>query len=664
MKSIDNLAPSNKACPETEKYDASCITVLSGLEAVRKNPSMYIGSTDADGLHHMVFEAVDNAIDEALAGYCTLIEITLHRDGSCSVFDNGRGIPTENHPTENCPACEVVFTRLYSGGKFHRGSYHRSSGLHGVGISCVNALSAWLDLEIWRDGHHYRERFARGSVVSNLEDLGPASSTGTKISFLPDPRIFPDDQRFGFEFLAQRLEELAFLHQGISIRITDEALGETRHYQYDTGITGFIKRLTESTTALHPEPVMIEFRSEDVEFELAMQWTSGYGENIHSYVNSVNTIYGGSHVSGLKTGLTRSINAYAAEAGLLNPANGERITTFDILEGLTCVLAVRMNCPQYESQTKTSLSNHFMLDLVDRAVYDRFLAILRDQSSLALKVVNRALDATRARVAARLAGDRARFQVSDFRVSEEVYKKQFGIRSKNWHQSAVWIANEELLHKHVEHLKFSDDARLLDVCCGSGVVGGSFRGKVKTMIGLDLTPEMVKLARERLDEVHQGTVYDIPFPAASFEVVVTREVLHLLPNPQIPVAEIYRVLKPGGQFIVGQILPFGHEDGPWMYRVFKKKQPLIFNMFQEDDFRALLLGAGFNTLEMTEYNLWESIDVWINTHETTNLHRHEIRDLFYNAPPEVKAIHPFEILPSGEIRDLWRWCIFSCRKPT
>ena len=645
------------------KYDAASITVLSSLEAVRKNPGMYIGSTDQAGLHHLVYELVDNAIDESQAGYCRQISVTLAPDGSCAVEDDGRGIPVDHHPGENCPACEVVLTRLHAGGKFKKDSYLYTAGLHGVGLSCLNALSQSLTLEIWRDGFAYRQLYAGGRPLGPLERGAASERHGTRITFRPDPTIFDDNLAFVYEVLARRLQELAFLHPGLSIRIEDQRDGRQANFQYQSGILGFLRHLNREMAVLHPEPLCISHRQADLEFEIVMQWTAGYGENILSYVNSINTVHGGTHLSGLKNALTRVMNGYAEENGLLNAENGERIATLDILEGLSCVLKVNMASPAFEGQTKTRVTNRELRSAIDERVNNELLRLLRNDSKLAMLLVNKGLEATRARLAARRASERVRIQSVDRKIDKEVYQKQFGIRSKNWHQSAVWIANNDLLAEHVKHLRPKSTAKMLDVCCGSGVVGASFDGKVGTKFGLDITPEMIALARTRLDQMTQGSVYDLPFQDQAFDLVVNREVLHLLPTPERPVSEVYRVLKPGGQFIVGQILPFGPQDAAWMCRVFKKKQPLIYNMFQEEDFRKLLLGAGFIDLTMSEYNLWESIDVWIDTHETTTLHRHEIRDLFYNAPREVREVHPFEISPSGEIRDLWRWCVFSATKP-
>ena len=646
-------------------YNAHSIKVLSGLEAVRQNPAMYIGSTSQEGLHHLLYEAVYNSIDESLAGECSSINITIKKDNSCSIEDNGRGIPVDNHPTENCPACEVVMTTLHAGGKFQGTSYLKTAGLHGVGISCVNALSKNFIFETWRDNIHYQQDFAYGKKITELQNLGTENQRGTRITFLADENIFEHNTTFSYEIISKRLKELAFLHPGILITFIDERINAKETFQYSSGILGFVEDINASRTVIHAQPAHIQYLDDELELDLAFQWTTGYGENILSFVNSINTIYGGTHVSGLKTGLTKAINTYAEQTGLLQSSNVDHIITFDIFEGLTSVLSLKMNNPNFEGQTKTRLTSSNIQHKINDIIIEKFSKILQQDSKLALCIVNRALDATQARLAARRASERVNFQNMELRgVSEEVYRQQFGIRSKNWHDSADWITDEELLSHHVEHLDVPEDAQMLDVCCGSGVVGASFKNKVGKISGLDLTPQMIDLAKTRLDEVHKGTVYDIPFKENSFDVVVTREVLHLLPNPEKPVSEIFRVLKPGGQFIVGQILPFGAEDGPWMYRIFKKKQPLIFNMFQEEDFRQMLLGAGFIDLKMTEYNLWESIDVWIDTHETSSLHRHEIRDLFYNAPEEAKDIHPFEILPTGEIRDLWRWCIFSVKKPS
>lgn len=645
-------------------YDAASITVLSGLEAVRRNPGMYIGGTDSTGLHHLIFELLDNAIDEARVGCCTRIGVILSEDGSCTVEDDGRGIPVAEHPTEKIPACQLVLTRLHAGGKFSRAAYRYSAGLHGVGLSCINALSARLTLEIERDGQEYRQEYRMGQPVTDLETVGPAIGHGTRIGFHPDPVIFAGAGQFSAELLAGRLKELAFLHSGLWLTLDDQRPGGSRQeFRFDTGIAGFVAQLGGAEKPLHPEPLAIRFTEGGLRGEIGLQWTCGYGGNIQSFVNGVNTVYGGTHLDGLKIALTRTINGCAAEMRMLHRENGEHITTFDILEGLIGVISLEVAAPKFEGQTKTRITNPELALLVERAVNTTLREILHRDRPLALKVVGRALDAGRARLAARRVGERLRSAGNVAGFSREEYQKQFGIRSRNWHQSATWIAHDGLLAEHANHLQLAGNARLLDVCCGSGVVGAAFGEKVGEKIGLDITPEMLNLASTRLDRVVQGNVYHIPFADESVDLVVNREVLHLLPTPELPVAEIFRVLKPGGQFIVGQILPYGPEDAAWMYRVFKKKQPLICNMFQEENFRELLLGAGFTDLKMSEYRLWESIDLWIDTHETTPLHRHEIRELFHHAPREAREVHPFEITPAGEIRDLWRWCIFSARKP-
>ncbi|MCM4083544.1 methyltransferase domain-containing protein [Paractinoplanes hotanensis] len=643
-------------------YDAATIVVLSGLEGVRRHPSMYIGSVGAAGWHHLVGELVDNAVDEAEAGHCRTIEVVLHRDGSCSVTDDGRGIPVDPHPDSRRPAAEVLLTTLHSGSKFQPGTYRTSAGLHGVGLSCVNALSAWLDLDVWRDGGHYRQSYAQGVPTAELQRVGDPDRRGTRIRFLPDETVLEPVQ-FSADVVCSRLEEVAFLHPALTLHLRNERTGEHVQLSYQSGVGGLLRHRHREAVWVHQEPITVRHEAEDFALEAAFCWTDGYTEDIHSFVNSVRTEHGGAHVDGLRAALAEVINEYARSRGLLDAAMGERITTVDILEGLAAVVAVRMSNPRFDGQTKKRLQSGQVTGSVRAAVaaaLDRQLALDDD---LGQRLVKRTLDSARARLAARLASRAAVVRHRTIEIDYAVYQRQFGIRSRNWHDSCSWLTDEGLLARHADLCDVAPDARMLDVCCGSGVVGNAFRGRVGEMVGLDITPEMVALASRRLDKVYQGTVYDLPFPDASFDLVVNREVLHLLPNPEKPVSEVFRVLKPGGQFIVGQIMPYGDEDAYWMFRIFKKKQPLLFQMFREPDFRRLLLSARFTGLEMDEYLLWESIDKWIDTHETTPAHRQEIYRLFYDAPAHVRAVHPFEVGADGSVRDQWRWCVYSVRKP-
>jgi DNA gyrase subunit B len=643
-------------------YDASSITVLPGMKAVRAQPAMYVGSTGDDGLHHLVFELVENAIDESLAGHCTHIGIVLHVDGSCTVTDNGRGIPVDLHSETGRPACEVVLTTLHAGGKFQGDSYGLSGGLHGVGLSCVNALSTWLRLEIRRDGATWSQRFAEGEVQGDLQKSeNDTGSTGTSLHFLPDAGIFTEANGLSTERIANRLQELAFLHPGLSLSI--DAPGTQESWCYESGILGFVEHLNRNRTPLHPDPIHIRGNVEGVEVEAALQWTTSWAEEITSYTNSIHTHHGGTHVAGLHAAIGHTANRFAADRGLLNAENGEHLAALDVIEGLTCVLSLKMPGAQFEGQTKAKLSNPGAMGLVRDVVIRELSEFLETHPDVAANIVGKAIEASRARAAARRASERARYQAIDPTKSKEIYQKQFGIRSANWHDSCTWLTDTDLLSAHADLCKVGPDAKLLDVCCGSGVVSNSFGEKVAHKTGLDLTAEMRALASTRLDEVVEGNVYKIPFEDNHFDIVVTREVLHLLPQPEKPLSEIFRVLKPGGQFIVGQIMPYGVVDAAWMFRIFKKKQPLFFNNFLEPEFRDLLAGVGFALDEVRELLVWEDIDLWIDTHETTSLHRHEIRDLYYNAPRDVRAIHPFEITADGTIRDQWRWCIYSSFKP-
>lgn len=645
----------------TERYTADDIVVLSGLEAVRKNPWMYIGSVSAAGAHQLLHELVHNSVDEALAGHCTKIVVTLGPD-FCRVDDDGRGIPTEPHPTEGISACEVVLTKLHSGSKFTRSSNRFSSGLHGVGLSCVNALSSWLTVEIRRGGKAYTQGFKQGVPGSPLKAVGAATGQGTRIAFWPDLGIFKTFSGFLQEDCRRFLEELSFLIPGVEFTLAVEPENTSVTFKTDAGIAGLHARLNPKARPLFAELLKVRISDETLSCAAVLQWTAERESTVASYVNCVNTVHGGTHVSAFRAGLTRAIDRIMAETGKRGGPD-DRMEVDEATEGLTAVLDLKLVHPNFEGQTKSRLTNAEISETIENATADQVLDALRKNPRIAAVVTDKILQVRNARIAARRAAEKIYFQQKDWRINEEVYKEQFGARSKNWHESAVWITDKELLKAHADMCKQGKDALALDVCCGSGVVGASFKGRVKKVTGLDLTPEMVGLAKTRLDEVRQGNVYKIPFKDDTFDLVCTREVLHLLPYPEKPVAEIFRVLKPGGQFIVGQILPFGEDDAAWMYRVFKKKQPLIFNMFQEEDFRRMLSEGGFVDLEMKEMNVWESIDVWIDSYETTPLARHEIRQLFAHAPAEAKAVHPFKISPSGEISDLWRWCIFSVRKP-
>jgi len=390
------------------EYDAGSIQVLEGLEAVRKRPAMYIGDTAERGLHHLVYEVVDNSIDEALAGYCDEIVVTLHEDGSCSVLDNGRGIPVAMHPTEGRPAAEVVLTVLHAGGKFDSSSYKVSGGLHGVGVSCVNALSGWLKLDVWRDGTHYTQHYAQGDPQVPLSPVGETEQRGTRISFLPDPEIFTETVELNFDRLSGRLRELAFLNPGVMIRIEDLRDGRRHDFQYEGGIKSFVEHLSANKTHLHEPPVYMVGEREGVAVEIALQWTSAYSETLLTFANNINTIEGGTHLTGLRAGLTRTLNAHAQANNLLKSAKGTSLGGDDVREGLVGVLSVKIPEPQFEGQTKTKLGNSEVKGLVEAIVNDILAAFLDENPQVAKAVVAKALDAARARDAARKARELSR----------------------------------------------------------------------------------------------------------------------------------------------------------------------------------------------------------------------------------------------------------------
>jgi DNA gyrase subunit B len=389
------------------KYTAESIKVLKGLEAVRKRPAMYIGSTAPEGLHHLVYEVADNSIDEALAGFCKNIDVLIHVDNSVTVIDDGRGIPVETHKKEKRSAAEVVMTMLHAGGKFDDKTYKVSGGLHGVGVSVVNALSRRLDLEVRRDGGIYTQSYERGIPLGKLKQVGKTKKTGTKVTFWPDDEIF-DTTEFNFEILTQRMRELSFLNRGIRITITDERIDKSHEFQYKGGITEFVQYLNQSKTVLNPRPIYFECQKEDIQIELAFQYSTGYTETIFTFVNNINTTEGGAHLIGFKAALTRTINNYAVVNNLLKDLGAGAISGDDTREGLCAVLSVKMRDPQFEGQTKTKLGNSEVKGIVESLVNEKLMAYLEENPTNAKRIILKALDAARAREAARKARELAR----------------------------------------------------------------------------------------------------------------------------------------------------------------------------------------------------------------------------------------------------------------
>ena len=392
--------------PET-KYTAESIKVLKGLEAVRKRPAMYIGSTGPDGLHHLVYEVVDNSIDEALAGHCKNIDVLIHVDNSVTVIDDGRGIPVEMHKKEKKSAAEVVMTMLHAGGKFDDKSYKVSGGLHGVGVSVVNALSKRLDLEVKRDGGIFTQSYERGIPLARLKQVGKTKKSGTKTTFWADEEIF-ETTEFNFEVLTQRMRELSFLNRGIRITITDERAGKSHEFQYKGWIVEFVQFLNQNKNVLNPRPIYFESQKDDIIVELAFQYNAGYSETIFTFVNNINTHEGGTHLIGFKSALTRCINAYAEAHNLLKELGSGTIGGDDTREGLCAVLSVKMRDPQFEGQTKTKLGNSEVKGVVESLVNEKLAAYLEENPTNAKRVILKALDAARAREAARKARELAR----------------------------------------------------------------------------------------------------------------------------------------------------------------------------------------------------------------------------------------------------------------
>ena len=392
------------------EYTADNIRVLEGLEGVRKRPAMYIGSTGEIGLHHLVYEVVDNAVDEALAGHCDTVEVTIHIDNSITIFDNGRGIPVDTHAVEGVSAAEVVMTKLHAGGKFDANSYKVSGGLHGVGVSCVNALSETLKMEIWRDGFAWEQEYSRGIPTNGLQRMGRSRKRGTRITFRPDTDIFTTTE-FKHEVLANRLREMAFLNAGLTIVLNDERVErEPQNFCFQGGIAEFVAYLNRGKSTLHPDPISFhderDFSGGVVSTDIALQYNDSYQENLFSFANTINTIEGGTHLSGFRSALTRTINAYAKAANLLKNAK-ESLTGDDVREGLTAVVSVKLPQPQFEGQTKGKLNSDIQGQIVS-AVNDRLGEFFERNPAVAKSIIGKAIEASRAREAARKARDLTR----------------------------------------------------------------------------------------------------------------------------------------------------------------------------------------------------------------------------------------------------------------
>jgi len=387
------------------EYTEAEIQVLEGLEPVRKRPGMYIGSTDERGLHHLIYEVVDNSIDEALAGYCDSIVVEINKDGSCSVLDNGRGIPTGIIKKEKKSAVEVVLTKLHAGGKFGGGGYKISGGLHGVGVSCVNALSEWLEVEVWQNGSHFKQTYNRGVPQRPLAVVGEATTTGTKVTFMPDSEIF-ETTVFNFDTVKVRLRELAFLNKGLTITAIDHRTDKKEVMHYEGGILEFVKNLSKTKENIFPEPVYIDKQLKEGEIEIALQYNDGYSENVYAYANNINTEEGGTHVIGFRNAITKIVNDYAIKFNMLKQS--EKLSGDDVREGLTAVINVKLQNPQFEGQTKTKLGNSEIRGAVEKAMQDGFGDYMEEHPKEAKDLILKSITSQRAREAARNARELTR----------------------------------------------------------------------------------------------------------------------------------------------------------------------------------------------------------------------------------------------------------------
>ncbi|MFQ6618610.1 MAG: DNA gyrase subunit B, partial [Fidelibacterota bacterium] len=393
-----------------EDYQAEKIQILKGLEAVRKRPAMYIGDTGKRGLHHLIFEVIDNSIDEALAGECTRITVIINTDNSVTIEDNGRGIPVGVHPAIKKPAVEVVMTTLHAGSKFEKGIYKVSGGLHGVGVSVVNALSEWCEVEVYRNGRVYIQRYERGETATRLKKGDKTSKRGTKVTFMPDKAIFKNI-KYDHEYIAERLRELAYLNKNLEITFNDDIIGRKYRFKYKGGLIEFIKYLNENRTQVHKKPIYFESFRDEIPIEVSIQYNESYIENIFTFVNNINTIEGGTHLIGFKSALTRTLNNYAQKNNLVKNSNFS-FTGDDVREGLTAILSLKVPDPQFEGQTKTRLGNSEIKGIVDSVVSEGLNEFLEENPSIGKKIIDKCITAARAREAARKAKELTRRKTS------------------------------------------------------------------------------------------------------------------------------------------------------------------------------------------------------------------------------------------------------------
>jgi len=624
----------------SQTYDASHIKVLPGIEGVRRRPAMYIGDTGTRGLHHLVEEVVANSIDEAMAGHCTTIRVELNADGSVTVADDGRGIPVGIHPSEKKPAVEVIMTMLHAGGKFDRASYKVSGGLHGVGVSVVNALSEWLSVEVRRDGKVYHQRYERGKTASELKVIGKSRTTGTTVTFKPDPEIF-ETTEFNFDTIATRLRELAFLNRGVAITLRDEASERQRHFCYEGGIAAFVKHLNEGKNVLHKDVIYFEREENGIVVEVALQYNGGYSENVFSFANNVNTIEGGTHLYGFRSALTRTLNAYARKENLLR---GETMPQGeDVREGLTAVVSVKLPEPQFEGQTKTKLGNREVQGIVEAFVNDRLASYLEENPKTARAIVRKAVLAAEARESARKARELTRRKSA--LSSGSLPTKLADCSSRDVESTELFIVEGQSAGGIA---KQSRDARFQAIL--------PLQGKI-------LNVEKARIAKMLSHDEIQTLILAIGTGIGADEFDINKRrygKIIIMTDADVDGAHIRTLLLTFFFRHMKELIERGHIylAQPPLYRVRRKKREQYF--LTDDDFRAALVELGLDGTSVTVLadgrrltpgELRELLDLLrqIERHETALLRRGiTLRSLLAERRSDDGKLPLFRISTTGE----------------